>query len=446
MRTPGSGGLLSPSPHLGGLVRRRRILGASLGLAVAASVSACAAEAGPPTLTWYINPDAGGQARLAQTCTEEADGAYVIETSLLPRDAAGQREQLARRLAAKDASIDIMSLDPPFVPELAVPGFLAPVPEDVARSTTEGVVQGAVDSATWEGELVAIPFWANTQLLWYRKSVAEAAGLDMTQPVTWQQLIDAAQSQDKLLAVQGQRGESLTVWINALVASAGGQILTNPESPAEDLELGLASDAGSQAAAVISEIADTGVGGPGLPTEDEPASLTLFQGDQGSFMVNWPFVYSSTVTAVESGAVDQAVLDDFGWTAYPVVEGGEPAPPVGGIALGVGAFSRHADLAYEAIECIVRPEHQAEYMVTDGNPAAHTEAYEDPEVQEAYPMYAEIRDSLDQAVPRPQTPYYNEVSSGLQQTWYPPDEVEPETTPERSENFITSVLRGESLL
>lgn len=54
---------------------------------------------------------------------------------------------------------------------------------------------------------MTVPFWANTQILWYRKSVAEAAGLDMTQPVTWDQLIEAARSQDKYLGVQG-RGPS----------------------------------------------------------------------------------------------------------------------------------------------------------------------------------------------------------------------------------------------
>jgi multiple sugar transport system substrate-binding protein len=428
-------------------MRRRRAVAALLVTAVAAGVAACSSESGPPTLTWYINPDAGGQDALAKTCTEEADGAYTIETVLLPRDASSQREQLARRLAAKDSSIDIMSLDPPFIPELAEPGFLAPVPDDVAKTTTEGVVQGAIDGATWGDKLVTVPFWANTQLLWYRKSVAEAAGLDMTQPVTWQQLIDAAQSQDKLLAVQGQKKESLTVWINALVASAGGEIITNPEASGQDIELGLDTDAGRQAADIIGQIGTSGVGGPSLPTEDEPGSLTLFQGDDGSFMVNWPFVWSSTVTAVEDGSVDQALLDDIGWTTYPLAdEGGEVTPPYGGINLGIGAFSKHVDLAYQAAECIVTPEHQAEYFATNGNPAAASQAYEDPAVQEAYPMYETIRDSLEKAVPRPQTPFYNEVSTGLQETWFPPASVTPERTPPESTEFITSVLRGESLL
>ncbi|MCK6210971.1 extracellular solute-binding protein [Georgenia sp. EYE_87] len=410
-------------------------------MAMAAGVSACAAEAGTPTLTWYINPDAGGQDAIAEKCTQEADGAYRIETSLLPRDAASQREQLARRLAASDSSIDIMSLDPPYVPELAEPGFLAPVPEEVQRLGTEGVVQGAIDSAMWDDELVTVPFWANTQLLWYRKSVAESAGLDMSQPVTWDQLIEAASSEEKLLGVQGTKAESLTVWINALVASAGGEIITNPEAPADEVELGLDSDAGRAAAEIIGRIGDEGLGGAGLPTADENASMNLFAGEDGSFMVNWPFVYA----ALSESSPD--VVEDMGWALYPQVdEGTESAPPVGGINLGVGAFSDHVDLSYEAVACIISPENQAEYFVTNGNPPSSIEAYDDPRVVEEFPMAETIRQSLEQAVPRPQTPRYNEVSLGLQETWHPPRAVSPETSPEQATELITAVLRGESLL
>ncbi|CAM3525480.1 extracellular solute-binding protein [Occultella aeris] len=428
-------------------MRRIRMVAATAGAALVATLAACAPDDGPPTLNWYINSDNGGQAQIAAECTEAADGAYTIETVLLPRDAAAQREQLARRLAAEDSSIDLMSLDPPFIPELSEPGFLAPIPNDVAEAVSENVVQGSLDSATWNDELVAIPFWANTQLLWYRESVVEEAGLDMSQPVTWDQLIEVATDQDLYLAVQGIKGESLTVWINALIASAGGEIITNPGSSAEDTELGLETDAGREAARIMGQIGSDGLGGPGLPTSDESASLRLFQGDDASFMVNWPFVWTSTQQAVDDGLLEESVLDDFGWALYPAVaEGTDSAPPVGGINLGVGAFSEHTDLAFEAAQCIVTPEHQAFYMVNDGNPASNTEAYEDAEVQETFPMYEMIRDSLEQAVPRPQTPLYNEISTGLQETWYPVSDVNPDTSPEAATELITAVLRGERLL
>lgn len=429
--------------------RRSRALALVVGLAVATPLAACASEgSGPPKLTWYINPDNGGQTEIAKQCTESANGAYTIETSLLPRDASAQREQLARRLAAKDSSIDIMSLDPPFIPELAEPGFLAPVPDDVEQKVTQNVVAGALAGAKWKDKLVTVPFWANTQLLWYRKSVAKAAGLDpATAPVTWDQIMKAAKDQDKYLSVQGTKAESLTVWINALVASAGGKIIENPDAPADEIKLGLESPAGEAAATIMGTIGKEGLGGPALPTEDEGVSLTIFQGDKGSFMVNWPFVWSATNAGVTDGTLPQSLVDDIGWALYPQVSADQPtAPPYGGINLGIGAFSNHVDLAYEAAQCIVTPEHQAQYFATNGNPPSNTEAYDDPAVKEAFPMADVIEQSLEQAVPRPQTPYYNEVSTGLQQTWHPPSAVNPKTTPKESTDLITAVLRGEQLL
>ena len=428
--------------------RRARHLAALAALAVALPLAACGADDGTPRLTWYINPDNGGQVELASRCTQAAEGRYRITTEVLPRDAASQREQLARRLAAKDSSIDIMSLDPPFIPELSEPGFLAPIPDDVAEQVTTDVVQGAIDGATWKDRLVAIPFWANTQLLWYRKSVAQAAGLDPSStPVTWQQVMDAAADQDKFLGVQGAKAESLTVWINALVESAGGHVLENPEAPADELRLGLESDAGRAAAQIIGTIGRDGLGGPGLPTADENATMSVFQRDRGSFMVNWPFVWSATNAAVDDGTLPASLVDDIGWAMYPQVdEGTDARPPYGGINLGIGAFSRHVDLALEAAQCIVTPENQAWYFATNGNPPSSTKAYDDPDVQEAFPMADVIRDSLEQAAPRPQTPYYNEVSTGLQETWHPPASVDPDTTPRDSTDFITAVLRGEALL
>jgi multiple sugar transport system substrate-binding protein len=440
---------MTPQPDRGVTVRRRtRSLAIAAGFALVLPLAACATESGGTVLTWYTNPDAGGQDEIAKRCTEAAGGAYTIETSVLPRDAASQREQLARRLAAADSSIDIMSLDPPFIPELAEPGFLAPIPDEVAQEVTQDVVQGAIDGSTWKDELVAIPFWANTQLLWYRKSVAKEAGLDPEkEPVTWQQVMDAARDQDKYLAVQGTKAESLTVWINALVESAGGHILENPEAPADELKLGLESEAGKAAAEIVGTIGRDNLGGPGLPTADENASMSLFQGERGSFMVNWPFVWSATNAAVEEGTLDQAVLDDVGWAIYPqVTEGTDARPPYGGISLGVGAYSEHVDEAFEAARCIVTPENQAYYFASNGNPPASTKAYDDPEVLKAFPLADVIRESLENAAPRPQTPYYNEVSIGLQETWHPPLEVDPETTPQESTEYITAVLRGEALL
>src|SRR3954469_13237183 len=73
----------------------------------ASVLTACGSEGGPPVLNWYINPDNGGQSRLAEKCAKASNGAYKVDTQTLPNDASQQREQLVRRLAAKDSSIDV---------------------------------------------------------------------------------------------------------------------------------------------------------------------------------------------------------------------------------------------------------------------------------------------------------------------------------------------------
>jgi multiple sugar transport system substrate-binding protein len=428
--------------------RRRSLGGAAAAAVLASTLAACGGDSGAANaLTWYINPDSGGQAEIAQRCSDESGGAYTIEVAQLPRESSAQREQLVRRLAANDASIDLISLDPPYIPEFAEAGFLAPVPEDVAERVTEGVVQSAIEGASWDGALVTVPFWANTQLLWYRESVAEAAGLDMTQPVTWDQLVEAAEAQGKLVSAQGRRAESLTVWFNALIESAGGSVITeNAEDPA-DIQLGLESDAAVRAAEVMNTVATSGAVGPAFSTEGEDESVQAFEGADAGFMVNWPFVWGRALSAVEAGTLDASVPDDYGWAIYPRVTPDDPAaPPYGGINIGVGAFSAAPELAYQAAECIVSDENQAYYFTTNGNPASSIAVYDEPEVQEVFPMAPVIRESLELAAPRPQTVYYSEVSGAIQRSYHPPSSVTPGVTGPQAAELIRAVLAGEQLL
>jgi ABC-type glycerol-3-phosphate transport system substrate-binding protein len=428
--------------------RPRTLAAAAAAVVLSSGLAACGGgdSGGTPTLTWYINPDSGGQAEIASRCSEASDGRYLIEVAQLPRTPEGQREQLVRRLAAEDSSIDIMSLDVVFAPELSQAGFLAPVPADVAERVSEGTFPGSLESATWDDELVAIPFWANTQLLWYRKSVAEAAGLDMTQPVTWEQLVTAAQDQGKILSAQGRRSESLTVWLTALIESAGGHIIDENSTNPEDIKLGLDSPAGQRAAEVMHEVAVSGVVGPAFTTSSEDTSASQFESADAGFMVNWPFVWAQAQTKVESGTLEQSVPDDYGWTLYPRVDADTPsAPPLGGINLGVSAYSRYADFAYEATECITSDDNQAYYMNTNGNPASSAAVYDDPEVQEVYPMADTIRDSLALAAPRPLTPYYSELTGGLQREYHPPASVS-DSTGQKADELISAVLAGDQLL
>jgi multiple sugar transport system substrate-binding protein len=423
-----------------GSVKRSLVLG--LGMLLAG----CDAGPSVPTLLWYINPDNGAQAELAARCTGAARGRYRIEVAVLPNDASQQREQLVRRLAAADPSIDLMSLDPPFVPELAAAGFLRPFGELEAVELTAGVLAGPAASARWRGALVAAPFWANTQLLWYRRSAAQRAGLTVDGGITWAELRRAAVSTATTVEVQGARYEGYMVWINALVASAGGAVLVDPER-GKHASPGIDSDAGRRAAAVIAELAQSAAAAPALSTADEESARASFQGERGGFMLNWPYVYGAAAEAVAAGALDRAVLDDIGWARYPRVDPDKASrPPLGGIHLGVSASSRHPELAVEAIRCICAPENQRAYTLMAKLPGVRAAVYQDAEVRDLFPMADLIRDSIDDAAPRPVTPYYTDVSAATVRAFHPPRAVDPRTTPAAAARLIVDVLGDRVLL
>jgi trehalose/maltose transport system substrate-binding protein len=422
--------------------RRRRLLAMGLVAGLAASLlAACGSSSGKPVLTWYINPDPAsdtlaGQALLAQQCSTNE---YTIKTQELPTDATSQRTQLAYRLAAKDSSIDLMSLDPAFTAEFAAAGFLAPIPPADAAEFAKGKLQGIVETATYGGKLIADPLWANTQVLWYRKSFAQKAGLDMTKPVTWDQIITAASDNGGTVGVQANLYEGYAVWINALVAGAGGTIVSDT-SAGVDAKIDVDSKAGDDAAAIISKLAHSKAAESDLSVSNEGTVLTPFSGSEGAFQVNWTFVYPNYK--------DTPTLKDLGWARYPQTVAGQPSrPPVGGINLGIGAYSSHVDLALEAAKCITSEKSEIQYAVQTGNMPAIGAAYSTAALKKQFPapLLNLFRESLDAGGPRPNSPYWSDISSALQTKWHPPSSV-TSSTPASSSTYIEDVLHGKALL
>jgi multiple sugar transport system substrate-binding protein len=428
-------------------VRLTLVLTVLAGLLGACGGGSGAGRPAVPTLGWYVNPDNGGQAELAAACTRASGGRYRLTVSTLPNDASGQREQLVRRLAAKDRSIALMSLDPPFVAEFAEAGFLRPFTAAEAEEFTAGVLAGPVEGATWDGRLLAAPFWANSQLLWYRKSAAARAGVDPAAgPVAWDELIAGAERAGVTVAVQGARYEGYMVLISALIASAGGQVLHNPEA-GRDARPALDTPPGRRAAEIIRRLARSGAADPGLATADEEAARALFQGPRGGFMTNWAYIYGAASEAVASGSLDRAVLDDIAWARWPRVDPARPSrPPLGGIDLGISAFTRHPALAVDAVRCITTAENQRRYMLKSKNPAARGAVYDDPEVRKVFPMADLIRESIAAAAPRPTTPYYTDVSAAVTRTFHPPASVDPARTPGAAGRLVVGVLHDRVLL
>ncbi len=128
---------------------------------------------------------------------------------------------------------------------------------------------------------------------------------------------------------------------------------------------------------------------------------------------------------------------------WPRVDKDKPSRvTLGGINLGVGAFSKNPELAFEAAECLAQPENQIVYS-EKGGLAPTTEAlYDDPKIKKANPFAAELRQSLDEGVPRPVTPAYSDISLAIQKSFHPPEKIEPGKVVDELKDTLDKAAEG----
>ena len=382
---------------------------------------------GARAINWYaFNEPGGSYDKAVENCNKQANGKYTINYVKLPNIADQQRELLVRRLAAEDDSIDLASLDVIWTAEFAEAEWILPWEGDRREAATEGKLEGPVETVDYQGKVWAIPHTSNTQLLWYRKDRVDAPPDDFT----WDQMIDDAVDKGTAVEVQSAQYEGLVVWINAMIASAGGQIVSEQGKV-------LVNDTAKTAAEIESKLANSAAAPPGMSTANEDAGRLGFQAGRSDYMVNYPYIYPA------AAEVGEDFQKNIGWARYPrSVPGEESAPPLGGFNIAVSAYSKNPDLAFEAAECIASPENQALSAELGGLPPTSESVYDDPKVRKSYPFADELRESIDSAGPRPVTPAYSDISLAIQKTYHPPDSVDPNSVVEQLRDRIEKAVDG----
>jgi multiple sugar transport system substrate-binding protein len=389
-------------------------------------------ETAVPTLRWYVAKESSGAFEAAaQRCAEASRGAYRIELALLPADADQQREQLVRRLAARDRDIDIIAMDVIWTAEFAQAGWILPWSGVTAEAAREGRLAAALESATYKGELWGAPFNTNAQLLWYRTDRVSAP------PKTWDELVDMAEALgDKgTIQAQGERYEGLTVFFVSLLASAGGAVLT------ESGETSLEPMPTRRALALMKRFASSKAADPALSTSREDQARLGFERGTSSFMVNYTFVWESA----QRNAPEVAAR--MGWARWPAAVAERPSRvTVGGLNLGVSAHSRHPQLAFQAAACIASKPNQRLAAERAALPPSIEALYDEPGVRKALPFAELLRATLRDAVQRPQTPLYNDISLAISRTAHPMSDIRPEADAAALRKSIERALRSEGLL
>ncbi len=336
------------------------------------------------TLNFYLYPDTSGATKQAiSNCNAQSGGKYTISYQKLPQASDGQRQQLVRRLAAHDPSMDIIGLDVTWEPEFAEAGWIVPWTGTYKAQAEDGTLKPALQTATWKGQLVAVPDNTNTQLLWYRSDLVP------NPPTTWAQMIADAEQLAKegkphYIEIQGAQYEGATVWFNTMVTSAGGSILNASASGAVPGRARRQGPVDHEAARRLAGRRPVAVGPDGEP---EPARDG---GGHRRLRAELPVRLS-----VDEDGQPEAVQETSSGRRTRRSRPGVPAKvTIGGIDLAVSAYSQHKDLAFQAALCLRDEQNQLIGANVGGVPPTIASLYNDPTLFADYPFHADILSAL----------------------------------------------------
>src|SRR5215213_3175313 len=215
--------------------RRRSRWFAMIGAAtLVTSLAACSGGSKGTVVNLYGGASGTGFDKIIADCNKAAAGRYTIVGNLLPSDADGQRDQFVRRLAAKDAGMDLLGMDVTWTAEFAEAGWIKELTGEQKAQATKDTLQPPIDTATWKDKLYGVPRTTNVQLLWYRKSLVP------TPPKTFDEMIAMAQqlkAQGKIheIGLTAAQYEGYVVNVNNMITAYGGT-LVNEDSSAPTID------------------------------------------------------------------------------------------------------------------------------------------------------------------------------------------------------------------
>jgi multiple sugar transport system substrate-binding protein len=406
-----------------------RILAVVAAALVSIAAAGCGSSSGgSKTVNWYVFQEPSGAYNDAvANCNKQANGRYTIKLVPLPTNADQQRELVVRRLAAKDSSIDVIGMDVIWTAEFGSARWILPWTGQNRTAVSNGTLLGPLRSGTFQGKLYAAPFTSNVQFLWYRKDRVK------TPPKTWGELIAMAQKLGKngTTEIQGARYEGLVVWFNTLINSAGGTVV----NAKNQVSLGKPA---VEAATVMEKFARSKAADPNLSNSMEDTTRLAFQTGGPTFMLNWPYVYPSAKTEVPK------IFKNMGVARYPGVVPGKPSRvTLGGINLGVSAYSKHPQLAFDAAKCLRNAQNETIAAQKGGLPPTISSLYETAAIKKAYPGFAQLmKNTINDGVPRPVSPAYSDVSLAIQRTLHPPASIDPTKTIQTLKDKLKVVAEG----
>jgi trehalose/maltose transport system substrate-binding protein len=312
-------------------------------------------------------------------------------------------------LAAQASDIDVFQID------VVWSGILSQHFHDLTAKAIGVIDQHfptMIQTSQVKGKLVAMPWFADAGLLYYRTDLLQKHNRRV--PQTWAELTDTARivqdaerqggNRDFWGYVwQGRAYEGLTCnsleWVSSrnggtIIDDSGDITIDNPK----------AADALKMAAGWVGTITPEGVLNY---TEEE--SRGIFQAGSAVFMRNWPYAW-----ALAQGP-DSVIKNKVGIVALPKGEAnGRNAGTLGGQLLAVSRYSKNVDAASDLVMYLTSQEEQKRRAIAGSFNPTIPALFKDAEIIKSNPFMGDLLSVFSNAVARPAAvsgDTYNRVST-----------------------------------
>jgi multiple sugar transport system substrate-binding protein len=315
-----------------------------------------------------------------------------------------QHDDLVQHFQAKDANYDVVDVDVVWTAEFAAKGWLQPLTGAMAIDTSK-LFKPTVATGTYNNTLYAAPQASDGGILYYRSDLVP------TPPTTWDEMMGDCSIAEKAgidcYAGQFAQYEGLTVNAAEAINTAGGTVVAaDGKTPTLDT---------ANAKKGLQRLVDA------FKSGHIPAEAITYQEEQGRqsfeagkllFLRNWPYVYGLAKTDGSS-----TVKDTFAIAPLPG-DSGPGASSLGGHNAAISVYSAHKATALEFVKFLESEETQR-FFATQGSLApVLASLYDDAELNKKLPYLTVLKTSIENAVPRPVTPFYPAVTKAVEDNAY----------------------------
>jgi multiple sugar transport system substrate-binding protein len=347
--------------------------------------------------------------KLIDAFNRQNRGEIQVKWREMPALSADYLEQIQAELQSGQSTVDLIGGDVIWPAQFAANGWILDLSDRFTEGMRQDYLEGPLGSVQYQGKVWGVPWFTDAGMFYYRTDLLERSGFSEP-PVTWDQMKEMSEKVRRDAGTrygfvfQGSQDEGGVVDALEHIWNAGGDVLDGETVVIDSPEA--AQGLALRRSMIVDGIAPEATGD--YTTQESQAAFT--NGDV-VFMRNWPFVYGllsdPETSRVRPDQVDIATL--------PVAEEGDQSfSGLGGWNFMVNASSEEKlDQIWTFIEYMSVPEQQRTFALESARLPTLRSLYEDEEVLNKLPVARLGREALENARPRPVSPYYSDMSLAM---------------------------------